>query len=217
MLFSGSYYSPLSIAAFLQRRGLDVDMVDNDAIKRNQSHDLLDDIFFEQLYESVRAGAYHSIFAAPPCSTYSVSPSFNSPDSPYGGPPIVRSRDHILGLPDVPPAHRRELERANEITRRTAILLTAAHRSGSHVAVENPADRGDPSQRALFQLAEHGSIWKDPYFISMRRSCHLEYIRHNFSMHVWSSPPEVDNFMVLRRALSRAKAASWHALQSRIP
>eukprot|EP00965_Chrysotila_dentata_P130370 4310791-Pleurochrysis_carterae.AAC.1 len=31
-----------------------------------------------------------------------------------------------MGLPDVPPHHRRELEQANELVRRTASLLRAA-------------------------------------------------------------------------------------------
>eukprot|EP00965_Chrysotila_dentata_P119670 3956675-Pleurochrysis_carterae.AAC.1 len=38
---------------------------------------------------------------------------------PRRGPPIVRSREHPLGLPDVPENHRKELAAANEIIRRT--------------------------------------------------------------------------------------------------
>lgn len=86
----------------------------------------------------------------------------------------MRSRKHILGLPSVPPAHRLELNRANEITRRTAVLLMAAHRSGAEFVVENPVDRGNASHPLFFQFAEHGPIWLDPFMQELARSCSTE-------------------------------------------
>jgi hypothetical protein len=50
----------------------------------------------------------------------------------------------------------------------------AAHRAGADFAIENPADRGDPSDQLLFQFAEHGPIWLDPNMIELREACGLE-------------------------------------------
>eukprot|EP00965_Chrysotila_dentata_P172241 5683887-Pleurochrysis_carterae.AAC.1 len=80
--------------------------------------------------------------ASPPCSTFSVSRHVRSSSSPDGGPPVVRSREHPLGLPKVDPAHARELDEANEIVRRTASILTAARDAGAEYILEHPADRG---------------------------------------------------------------------------
>ena len=76
--------------------------------------------------------------------------------------------------PDVPASHRRELRRANEITRRTTILLRAAHSTGADFVIENPADRGNPADHLLFQVAEHGPIWLDQHMIELARACSTE-------------------------------------------
>eukprot|EP00965_Chrysotila_dentata_P160245 5291813-Pleurochrysis_carterae.AAC.1 len=83
-----------------------------------------------------------AIFASPPCSSFSVSRFFKGESSVDGGPPPVRDRDHVLGLPHVPPTHARELVESNEIIRRTAALLRAAHDAGAEFILEHPADRG---------------------------------------------------------------------------
>ena len=177
VLFSGNYRRPDSISAFLTRRGLSTDMVDSDAVNGGgETHNILNDAFFADLYDRVRRGEYLAVFAAPPCSTYSVSRFFKPRDG-KPGPPVVRKRgDHILGLPDVPGPHRRELQQANEVTRRTAVLLTAAYRAGSEFIVENPADRGDVSMPWLFQFAEHGPIWLDPNMNDLKTACCTESV-----------------------------------------
>eukprot|EP00965_Chrysotila_dentata_P161932 5348042-Pleurochrysis_carterae.AAC.1 len=43
-----------------------------------------------------------------------------------------------MGLPEVPPIHRRELDQANEIVRRTANLLRVAHAAGAEYILEHP-------------------------------------------------------------------------------
>ena len=128
ILFSGPYDRPDGLAAFLRRRGLEVDLVDSGIDGGGEAHDILNDALFVDIYDKVRAGTYFAIFAAPPCSTYSVARFFRGNDD--SGPPIVRERDSILGIADVPKGHKRELHRANEITRRTTILLTAGYRAG---------------------------------------------------------------------------------------
>ena len=172
ILFSGPYDRPDGLAAFLRRRGLDVDLVDSSIDGGGEEHDILNDAFFVNIYDKVRAGTYFAIFAAPPCSTYSVARFFRGKDD--SGPPIVRERDSILGITDVPKGHKRELHHANEITRRTTILLTAGYRAGCEFALENPADRGDPTMPWLFQVASHGPIWLDPHMITMYGACALE-------------------------------------------
>ena len=168
ILFSGAYDRPDGISAFLQRRGIDVELIDSGINGGGGEHDILNDALFVKLHEAVRSGQYFAVFAAPPCSTYSVARFFRGSDD--AGPPAVRTRDSILGISDVPKGHRRELHRANEITRRTTILLAAAHRAGAEFIIENPADRGDPSQPWLFQVADHGPIWLDPHMLALRAS-----------------------------------------------
>lgn len=62
---------------------------------------------------------------------------------------------------------------ANEVTRRTCAVLSAAHSAGAEFALENPADRGDASVPHLFQFAEHAPIWLDPHMLALKRSAHL--------------------------------------------
>ena len=172
ILFSGPYDRPDGIAAFLKRRGLDVDLIDSGIKGGGGEHDILNDALFIELHDHIRSGHYFAIFAAPPCSTYSVARFFRGDDD--DGPPIVRTRNDILGIDDVPKGHRRELHRANEVTRRTAVLLTAASRAGCDFIIENPADRGDPTLPWLFQVADHGPIWMDPHMRELKNACSVE-------------------------------------------
>ena len=178
VLFSGPYERPDGITAFLRAKGLEVDQYDCDAKNGGgESADILNDAFFTSLFNLVRNGHYAAIFTAPPCSTYSVARHFTA-DRPGQdrGPPVVRTRKQILGISNVPVKHQRELRRANEVTRRTALLLTAAYRAGTEFVLENPADRGDEKQTLLYQVAEHGPIWLDPHVEALRRSCSAESV-----------------------------------------
>ena len=174
ILFSGPYDRPDGIATFLRRRGVEVDLIDSGIKGGGGEHDILNDALFIDLHDRIRAGYYFAIFAAPPCSTYSVARFFRGDDD--DGPPVVRTRDAILGIENVPKGHRRELHRANEVTRRTTVLLLAAHRAGCDFAIENPADRGDPYQPWLFQVTDHGPIWMDPHMRGLKEACTLETV-----------------------------------------
>ena len=168
LLFSGPYRRPDGLAALLTAKGFEVDQVDSDKLNGGGDNDnLLNDVVFTELHTKLRNGYYTAVFAAPPCSTYSIARYFKSKDSKDGGPEPVRSRSEILGLSDIKAPHRRELRQANEVTRRTCVLLSAARRSGAEIAIENPADRGDPSQPHLFQFPEHGPLWLDPHVITL--------------------------------------------------
>eukprot|EP00965_Chrysotila_dentata_P179182 5917427-Pleurochrysis_carterae.AAC.2 len=114
-------------------------------------------------------------FASPPCSTLSVSRFFSTLDSPYGGRPPVRDRDHVLGLPYVPAQHARELAQANELVRRTAQLLHAASAAGAEFILEHPADRGALSS-PLFLHMRHAPIWLMPDIQALRANCSASLI-----------------------------------------
>lgn len=40
--------------------------------------------------------------------------------------------------------------------------------------IENPANRGDPLDPLLFQVAEHGPIWLDGDMIDLAEACSTE-------------------------------------------
>eukprot|EP00965_Chrysotila_dentata_P040051 1330216-Pleurochrysis_carterae.AAC.1 len=69
-----------------------------------------------------------------------------------------------MSLPDIPPLHRRELEQANEIVRRTANLLKVAHAAGAEYILEHPADRGALAS-PIFLNARHAPLWVVPDII----------------------------------------------------
>lgn len=160
ILFSGPYARPDGLAAFLNKAGFEVEMLDNDPVTGGgAAGDILNDAVHNSLLKRVVAGEFLAIFAAPPCSTFSVSRFFEARGSSDGGPPPVRSRKHVRGLPNVPAAHNRELNTANAIVSRMAALLMAGFLVGTQFIVENPADRGDTAHPKLFLTADHGPIW----------------------------------------------------------
>ena len=72
------------------------------------------------------------IWAAPPCSTFSIC-RFLPARTPGGGPPIIRRRQEgqVTGARDVPQKNRRELKISNELTSRTVVILRAGFDAGS--------------------------------------------------------------------------------------
>eukprot|EP00965_Chrysotila_dentata_P099892 3300316-Pleurochrysis_carterae.AAC.2 len=108
-----------------------------------------------------------AIFASPPCSSFSVSRFFKGDNSVDGGPPPVRDRDHVKGLPHVPPAHARELAESNEIIRRTTALLRAAHDAGAEFILEHPADRG-ASNSPIYLHGRHAPLWLMPDITALK-------------------------------------------------
>ena len=97
------------------------------------------------------AGCYSAVFAAPPCKSYSVAHR-----------PKLRTSDHPLGLPMVPPEWTAYVQRHNAITQHTADVLRAAMAHGALVMLENPADRAKPGCAQWRKHADHGSIWRVP-------------------------------------------------------
>ena len=169
LLFSGPHRRPDGIAAFLKQLGYEAVLVDADPEHGGGSdEDILEDSVFNKLLDRVKSGEFLAIFAAPPCSTFSIS-RFIEADG--GGAPPVRSRSHIRGLPDVPAKHRKELLMANSIVARTVMLLAAAQLVGTQWAIENPADRGDPAKHRLWLHDQHGPLWLMPEVIALKKTC----------------------------------------------
>ena len=161
LLFSGPYGRQDGLAAYLRECGFHVTVIDNDAANGgNHKHDVLDNAFFDKLLRRVRGGHFFAIFAAPPCSTFSVSRFFETWSSRKGrGPPPVRDRQNPNGLDAVPKAHSRELRLANRLVDRTGALLAAAAEAGTEFILEHPADRGNPKDHALFLHHRHAPLW----------------------------------------------------------
>eukprot|EP00965_Chrysotila_dentata_P208242 6184591-Pleurochrysis_carterae.AAC.1 len=139
------------------------------------AHNVLVDSVYERLLQRCADGYYAAVFASPPCSTFSVSRFFSTPDSPDGGPQPVRDHDHVLGLPDVPAQHARELAQSNELVRRTAQLLRAASAAGAELVLEHPADRGVLSS-PLFLHKRHAPIWLMPDILALGADCSASLI-----------------------------------------
>ena len=159
ILFSGPYHRPDGLAAFLTRFGIDPVLVDNDPSNGGgTAHDLRRRSFFDDLLRRCHAGEFMAVFTAPPCSTFSVARLFSPTDGGESGPPPVRDRANIHGLPNVPPRHVQELRIANLLVRRTVALIYAASQAGAEFSIENPADRGDPDS-PHFLDARHGPLW----------------------------------------------------------
>ena len=175
VLFSGPYSRPDGLGAFLRQSGFEVDLIDNDRKHGGgEDHDICNNDFFDSLLARVRTGYYFAIFAAPPCSTFSISRFFTATRAKQndGGPPPVRTRRHPAGLPQAPQGHASELRRANRIVDRTCILLAAASEAGTHFAIENPSDRSNRDDPTLFINQDHGSLWNYPTIVNLMRKTH---------------------------------------------
>eukprot|EP00965_Chrysotila_dentata_P158118 5223892-Pleurochrysis_carterae.AAC.1 len=84
-------------------------------------------------------------------------------------------RNNVMGLPDVPEIHKRELLQANEIVRRTASLLQAAHAAGAEYILEHPADRGALAS-PIFLNARHAPLWVMPDIVALKSDTHATLI-----------------------------------------
>lgn len=164
VLFSGPYARTDGLAAHLRHLGYEVVCVDNDPEHGDPAHDILVDAFYEALEQRIQQGYYSAVFAAPPCSTFSVSRFYKAKLARRGdhGPPPVRRRSCPAGLEPPPPGHEHELRVANQIVDRTCDLLELAAAAGADFAMEQPADRGDPLSPHTFLAADHAPLWLHP-------------------------------------------------------
>ena len=83
--------------------------------------DILNDDVHNRLLQRVSRGEFLAVIAAPPCSTFSVTRHFAADGSKDDGPPVVRDRANIRGIPNVAAKHLRELRQANAIVARMTV------------------------------------------------------------------------------------------------
>ena len=186
VLFSGDYNRPDGLGAFLEQLGVSRTLVDNDPAKGAVGDDITDDAFYTSLQQRIVAGEFNVIFAAPPCSTFSVSRFFDAKGTADGGPKPVRSRRHIRGLPVLTAGQQAEVKRANLIVQRTCALLDLAFQSGVDFVLENPADRGNPMLARDFLHADHGPLWLMEEIQTLRQRAHARLV--TFPMCAFGAP-----------------------------
>ena len=150
ILFAGPDAREDGFAAFLRRSGARVDEVDTKI--GGVEHDVTRSEVANRIIRHIASGAYDAVFAATPCSSYSIAHE-----------PQLRSALEPLGIQPVPAEWRAYVAKHNRLTAFTAAALRAAHDVGALWAMENPADRGirgSPAHWARF--ASRGSVWRVP-------------------------------------------------------
>jgi hypothetical protein len=98
------------------------------------------------------------------------------------GATVVRNRKNIKGLPNLSTPLQRQVDRSNELVRRTVIIARAIMSNGD-VCFENPCDRGgyddeDSVVRSLYQeeWSTHGPLWKLPIMQDMNSELNLHAV-----------------------------------------
>ena len=170
-LFSGPYHRPDGLTAALKQRGYQVEEIDHLDRAGGPDHDILKDSFYAKLLRKAKNNEYRAVYAAPPCSTFSVSRfhDYKGPDPLDRGPPVIRTREHILGLPDVPARHENELRNANLLVTRCTTLIDLIAKGGGSFVIENPADRGNPNSPITYdpKFKNHGPLWCMPSILDL--------------------------------------------------
>jgi hypothetical protein len=105
-----------------------------------QCDNLLKDEVFDRLLGECLDGKYKACVAGIPCNSFCVA-RFNSVG---GGASALRDKKHMWGLRNLTRAELVELAGANDIVRRSLVLLIAVWQSGGEVLIENPPDRSEP-------------------------------------------------------------------------
>ena len=126
-LFAG-HSAPLSCAA----KQANIDHFSPFHIEIDPIYDILNDDHFENLFKLAHSGLIGAIWSAPPCRLYS---SLRKND---GGPPPLRSKDFLDGLPSVTPAQLLQVQESKEIHRRSDLLCIAVFQQGGFAGKEQP-------------------------------------------------------------------------------
>ena len=82
------------------------------------------------------------------------------------GPPQVRSRVHVEGLPEMESTYGAYIAKHNEMVRRTCQIAITVWRRGGTVVIENPADVGDPESPVFrWDARKAPAMWLMPDMI----------------------------------------------------
>ncbi|CAE7223789.1 unnamed protein product [Symbiodinium sp. CCMP2592] len=96
--------------------------------------DLLNDDTYDHLLRLCFSGIVRLAHGSPPCKEYSrlkLRP---------GGPPAIRSPEHLNGLPGNTASQQARVESSQKLLYRCVCLLRAAFCSGAHVSLEQPTN-----------------------------------------------------------------------------
>ena len=173
LLFAGSGEADSNLPALLRQAGCTVTAIDTKI--GGASHDVLRSSVGRPLLDRVRGGQFDAVFIATPCSSYSVHHQ-----------PALRSDTEPLGKLPVPPEWRAYLLKHNLLGDYTAQVWLACVASDTPVALENPADRSDPTSQARWdQFPHHGSLWRVPRIASTLGDSHASF--HTFAQCAFAS------------------------------
>ena len=141
-----------SHALLWRLRGMGHEVTPIDTRLGGAQHDVLRGDLGGRLVRGVVGGEYDLVFAAPPCSSFSVR-----------HPVRLRSRARPWGVHPLPRGWEGYVQQHNRLADLTAELVRACHLAGVPCAVENPADRSDSGSAAYWEeAADAGCIWRMP-------------------------------------------------------
>ena len=170
-MFSGEYNRPDGLTAALRKRGYVVEELDNSKKGGGYDGDLLNDTVYNTILGHALKGKYRAVYAAPPCSTFSVARFFPGPEPNNYGPPVIRTKSHVMGIPDIPPQHKEELRKANLLVARCAAIVTAIADNHGSFLIENPAGRGSLDQPDTYdpRFKDHAPLWLMPDILKIQQ------------------------------------------------
>ena len=170
ILFSGPQARPDGLAAFLSTFGIESVMMDNHPVDGGgESENLLNATVYNSILNRAKAGEFLAIFAAPPCSSFSISRHIKPRDGSVGPEPL-RLRGNPHGITNLTGARRRELVEANMLVQRTVAIIAAGNDAGTQYILENPSDRGILSDGDLFIDEQHAPLWVYPPVVALRKA-----------------------------------------------
>ena len=113
------------------------------------THDVLRPELADLILQLVASGAFDAIFAAPPCSSFSVR-----------HPVKLRSAARPEGVQPLPAGWEAYVRKHNRLADFTARVVNTARAAGVPTALENPSWRGEESSPAYWEgAADSGSIF----------------------------------------------------------
>ena len=206
ILFSGDKKRPDGLAAHLVLKGFEAVLIDSAPDKGGGPwDDILNDDTYDSLLLRIKQGEFYCIFAAPPCSTFSVARCFDAPNTKDGGPMPVRDRQHLDGIPGLTARRQSEVKKANNIVNRTVALLLAGYRVGTEFVLENPADHGDPERHWLFLSEQHAPVWLLQSVVSLEKITDAK--KATFPMCSFNAPYKKDTTLMFSTGLSAMLSA----------
>ena len=150
-LFSGKSREG-SLRYWLSKLGIEVDEYD---IEATPSHDLSEDLEWQEIFKRIRSGYYALVFCSPPCGTFSSARRWD------GGPQPLRGAEgkSRYGYPSLKGDDREKVKLHNWFSIMTAQLGVLCHTYGVGFGIENPARRQHkPSLFGLDELLEMKTV-----------------------------------------------------------